>query len=232
MIMEQRTPEWYKARLGHITSSMVYAIMATPRKKDETFTDTAKSYLYQLAAERQISPVYLNDHFEEWLERTDSTTRAMRYGTDTEQLARECYYIDLPDGYSVKEEGFVEYIPGLYGDSPDGLVCKDGIPERCIEIKCPNSATFMKYKALFAEGRPLKEVEEKYYWQCQSHMLCNNVQSCDFVVFDKMLRDPMLVINIPRHEADCNALLERVRLAGQFITNITDNGKTQTDTQN
>ena len=77
--MEQRTPEWYKARLGHITSSMVYVLMSVPRKKDETFTDTAKTYLYGLAAKRQMSPVYLNDHFDEWLERTETTTRAMRY---------------------------------------------------------------------------------------------------------------------------------------------------------
>lgn len=223
--MEQRTNEWYKARLGHITSSMVYVLMSVPRKKDETFTDTAKSYLYGLAAERQISPVYLNDHFDEWLERTDTTTRAMRYGTETEDLARQCYYLDLPDTQKVEERGFVEHIKGEYGDSPDGIVVENGKPIKAIEIKCPNSATYMKYKAMFAEGKTLKEVEEKYYWQCQSHMLCNDVQQCDFIYFDKMLTNPLQVVCVERNEDDIALMLERINLASEFIKNITDNGK-------
>jgi hypothetical protein len=86
--MEQHTQEWYKARLGKITGSMVYVLMSTPRKKGETFTDTAKNYLYQLAAERNLNDAFKDTYFDEYLERVNVETRAMRYGTDTEELAR------------------------------------------------------------------------------------------------------------------------------------------------
>lgn len=222
----QRTPEWYKARLGHITSSMVYNVMLQPTKKaqaeGEVFSETAKSYLYKVAAERNISEPYLEGQFDEWLDRTNIETRAMRYGTETEDLARNVYEFGLEDGLSVVQAGFVKHpeIP-YYGDSPDGVVVdKDSNPVGCVEIKCPNSDTWMKYKALFAQGKTLKDVEEKYYWQCQSHMLCLGVQWCDFVFFDKMMNDSLQVVRIQRDEEDIEALQERIVLANGFIDNI------------
>ena len=228
----QRTPEWYKARLGHITSSMVYAIMGAPTKKaqseGEVFSETGKSYLYKVSAERNISEPYLQDQFEEWLDRTNIETRAMRYGTETEDLARNVYEFQcLPEGFTMEQAGFVHHqsIP-YYGDSPDGVVCdKEGVPQGCIEIKCPNSDTWMKYKAQFAQGKTLKEVEEKYYWQCQSHMLCLNVDWCDFVFFDKMMNDALQVVRIERNAEDIENLANRITLANEFINDLLKGGE-------
>jgi hypothetical protein len=222
----QPPPEWYKARIGHITSSMVYNVMLQPTKKaqaeGEVFSETAKSYLYKVAAERNISEPYLEDQFDEWLDRTNIETKAMRYGTENEDLARSLYEYQLEDGYSVVQCGFIEHpdIPN-YGDSPDGVVVDgESNPVGCIEIKCPNSDTWMKYKALFAQGKTLKEIEEKHYWQCQSHNLCNNVQWCDYIFFDKMMKDSLQIVRIQRNKEDIESLEERIVLANGFIDNI------------
>lgn len=223
----QCTPEWYKARLGHITSSMVYNVMLQPTKKamaeGEVFSETGKNYLYKVAAERNISKPYLEEQFEEWLDRTNIETRAMRYGTETEDMARSVYEFQcLNNGETMEQAGFVRHqsIP-YYGDSPDGVVCdKDGTPIGCIEIKCPNSDTWMKYRDLFAQGKTLKGIEEKYYWQCQSHMFCLNVDWCDFVFFDKMMEDALQVVRIERNDDDIEEMGKRIVLANRFIEDL------------
>ena len=195
--------------------------MSTPRKKDEIFTDTAKSYLYQLAAERNLNDTYLTTKFDEWLSRTNVETFAMRYGTETEELARANYDMSLPDGMECREVGFLSHptIPN-YGDSPDGMVYFHGEKEKTIEIKCPNPNTYMKYLDGFAHGKTLKEVEEKYYWQCVSHMVCGSVAMCDFIYYDKMQNNGMRVEPILLDAADAEMLTERVQLADNFVNEI------------
>lgn len=222
--LEQRTPEWYKARLGHITGSMVYNVMLQPTKKamneGEIFSETAKGYLYKVAAERNIRQSYLDDDFKfaEYLERTNIETREMRYGTETEELAREMYRKKTK--YELTEVGFITHpnIPN-YGDSPDGVVLDKVLfkPIGCLEIKCPKPETWMKYLAQFKAGKTLKDIEDKYYWQCQSHMMCLGVEWCDFVYFDKMMKDGLQIVRIERNEEDIELMKERIRLANEYI---------------
>lgn len=223
--MEQHSIEWYKARLGKITGSMVYTLMGKPRSKTETFTDTAKNYLYQLAAERSLNDLYAGQDFDQWLQRINVETWAMRYGTDTEALARDNYYMQLADGLTVKECGFFKhYRLDCYGDSPDGTIYDaKGELVGVLEIKCPNPNTFMRYKALFAQGLTLKDIEEKYYWQVQSHIMCTGTDWCDFVAFDKMLREPLQVHRIERCDEDIALMEERIEEADKFIENIVNN---------
>lgn len=201
---------------------MVYVLMGKPRKQGEDFTDTAKSYLYGVAAERNITEVYRDRLFDEWLARTETETKAMKYGTETEELAKQCYAIALQDNLELQDRGFVEYIPGLYGDSPDGVIVdeKTKSPVGCLEVKCPTPCTWMKYKSDFAHGKTLKEIEDKYYWQCQSHMMCNWVDWCDFVFFDKMMDEPLQIVRIERNNDDIQLLQDRIVLAGKFIEQI------------
>lgn len=219
--MEQKSIEWYKARLGKITGSMVYTLMGTPRKKDEVFTDTAKGYLYQVAAERNLNEYYKGEHFDEWLQRTNIETFAMRYGTELEESARECYDAQLSPWLKVEECGFNQH-PALknYGDSPDGHVWEENTLVGCIEIKCPNPATWMKYRDLFRQGKTLKEVEEKYWWQCQSHLLCSGADWCDFVYYDKMQVDGLQVVRIMPDNDDMAKIEERVSMADNYIENL------------
>ncbi len=47
----QHSLEWYRKRLGKVTGSRVGDLMKPGKKKEDLFGDTAKSYIYQLAAE-------------------------------------------------------------------------------------------------------------------------------------------------------------------------------------
>lgn len=226
--LQQGSLDWYKARLGKITSSNIYNIMLMPTKKaqaeGEIFSETAKSYLYKVASERMLDNDYINDFdlFNEYLERVNAQTREMRYGSETEAIARNAYI--LQSDYEVLECGFVsapdEAFAEIYGDSPDGVVIEECVPIGTLEIKCPKPETWIKYRAMFDQGKSLLEVEEKYYWQCQSHIYCNGVEWCDFVYFDKMQRNGLQIVRIERNQADIDAMLERITLANQFIENI------------
>ena len=223
---EQGSLDWYRARLGYITSSMVYNVMLEPTKKDlqagELFSGTAKNYLYKVAAERNMKDRFIkdDDNFTEYLDRTNVSTRAMRYGSETEAVARKVY--SGLKGVEVVECGFIyhETIP-LYGDSPDGIILdNDGRPAGCLEIKCPSPETWMRYKDRFSKGESLIDVEDKYYWQAQSHCFCNGLEWCDFVYFDKMQQNGIGIVTVPANDADIKRMEERIILANQFINNL------------
>ena len=248
--VRQGSLAWKMLRLGKITSSNVYCLMSTPRGGSELFTDTAKSYLFGVASELMLNKKYSSESFiEEYFERVDAITKQMRYGTELELKARVEYAKakqlkyefqdndgskvstkDCGNG-SVIEVGFVEGEDELcgYGDSPDGLILNaNGAVQGCLEIKCPNPSTFAKYKYLFEQGKSLKEIEPKYYWQVVSHCLANNVDWCDFVFYDKMMKEGLQIKRIEmQHSADgfddMNMLKERIRLAVNFVNSVVGN---------
>ena len=88
--VEQRSLKWYRNRVGHITGSKVADIMKSGRKKDEAFSDTAKSYLYQIAGERLFNPDFLNDDdiFQDYIDQVSVNTKAMQWGADMEYQAK------------------------------------------------------------------------------------------------------------------------------------------------
>lgn len=220
--LEQGTREWFKARLGYITSSRVGDLMKLPRSKTETFTETAMSYLYQVAAERNLRTTVLMDDnmFDEYLYRTDVSNKAIRWGQENEDVARKVY--SRKTGNEVAQCGFIPHKEiGNYGDSPDGIIVDENdIPIGAMEIKCPNPATFMKYKHRVHSAEDLKTVKPEYYWQCQSHCECNDLQWCDFIFFDKMQKNGFVCVRIERNDEDIAFLKERVSLANELINSM------------
>lgn len=65
----------------------------------------------------------------------------------------------------------------------------------------------------------LKRIKPEYYWQCQSHCACCDLDWCDFVFYDQMQKGEMCVIRIYRNEDDITAMLQRIELANKFIDN-------------
>ena len=53
--MEQRTTEWFLARKGKFTASEIHNLLIASRKKDETFGETAMSYIKEKVAEYVMS---------------------------------------------------------------------------------------------------------------------------------------------------------------------------------
>lgn len=163
---EQRTPEWFSARLGCVTASRAADVMA---KTKTGYSASRETYMAQLITERLTNT------------RADGfTSAAMMHGVDTEPQARMAY--EFMTGETVEETGFVLH-PSIqgFGASPDGLVGSDGL----IEIKCPNSATHID--TLLAE-----KVPAKYITQMQVQMMCTGREWCDFVSFDPRLPGDMV----------------------------------------
>ena len=227
--MEQHSIEWYKARLGKITGSCVSKIFAKSKKAGEKFGDTAKSYLYQVAAERTMNPKVLEneDVFKSYLEATDITNKAMEWGNTHEEYARKLYTKrknKIYPGVKVEEVGSIPHkqMTG-FASSPDGIVKLDDDPfnDGTLEIKCPSQATYMRYVTEITNNETLKQVKPEYYWQCMSHMAVTGTQWCDFVVYCPWQQNPMHIVTILRDEDEILTLLERIAEAEELIATIT-----------
>ena len=157
-MIEQRSDQWFAARIGKVTASRVADVLA---KTQSGYAASRANYMAQLVCER------LTDQREEFF-----ISGAMQHGTDTEPLARAAYE-SLKD-VLVYEVGFVPH-PSIEwaGASPDGLVGDDG----CVEIKCPNTATMI-------ETLLSQKVPGKYITQMQFQMACTGRKWCDYVSFD------------------------------------------------
>lgn len=173
--MEQRSPEWYAARLGKVTASRVAELMA---KTKSGYSTSRANYMAELICERltgQPTEGYMNG--------------AMQWGIDTEPRAKAAYTFTL--GEPIVDCAFAVHdkIPA-FGASPDGLIGEDGL----LEIKCPNTATHLEF--LLA-----KTIPGKYVTQMQTQMACTNRAWCDFVSFDPRLPEGMQMwtCRVPRN---------------------------------
>lgn len=214
---EQRTLDWYRARLGYITGSQVGSLMKSGRAKDKVFSDTALTYLYQLAGERSLNPEIVKDDnmFTFYIEQTTSQSKAMRFGTEQEENARAMYV--TMTGREVKEVGLCHHPQIKYlASSPDGITA-DGDVKGCVEIKCPTLSTYSKYVAEIHDNESLKKVNPDYFFQCQNHMACTDTIFCDFIVYCPFVENPIHIVRITRDEEAIALIMERVELAEQII---------------
>jgi putative phage-type endonuclease len=165
--MEQRTDDWFTARLGKVTASRISDVVA---KTKSGVSASRGNYMAQLIVERMT-----NKPTESY------SNSAMQWGTDTEPLARAAY--EMVTDTMVEEVGFVPH-PDLEmcGASPDGLVGDDGL----IEIKCPNTATHIEF---LISG----DIDNKYCLQMQWQMACTGRKWCDFVSFDPRMPEALQI---------------------------------------
>ena len=159
--MDQKTHEWYAARLGKVTASRVSDVLA---KTKSGYSASRQNYMAQLICERLTGTP------------TESfSSSAMQRGVELEPIARSEY--EIRSNLMVFETGLVIH-PDIehFGASPDGLVGDVGL----IEIKCPNTWTHIE---TIKTGEPKRE----YFIQMQAQMACTGRQWCDFVSFDDRL---------------------------------------------
>ena len=159
--MDQRTDEWFQARLGKVTASRVADVMA---KTKTGYSASRDNYMAQLIVERMTGKPA-----------ESFSNAAMEWGTAQEPFARAAY--EVAQSVMVEEVGFVQH-PSIEqaGASPDGLVGDDGL----VEIKCPNTATHIE--TLLSQSVPAK-----YLPQIQWQLACTNRSWCDFVSFDSRM---------------------------------------------
>lgn len=217
---EQRTPDWFRVRLGKITGSMAGVLMKAGR--GGAFTDTAKAYLYQLAAERTMNPVVVEDDalFEDYLAQKEVTSKAMRFGTEQEPAARLWY--QKVTGRRVAETGSIPHpaIPN-FASSPDGFFRDEGTGERgCIEIKCPCQSTFMRYRTEVYNGETLLKVKPEYFYQCMAHMMVTGAGWCDFVAYCPFQSEPLHIVRLLPDGKVFGEMERRILLAEEFISDV------------
>ena len=192
--MEQRTEEWFAARLGKVTASRVADVLAKIKSGESA---SRKNYKMELVVQRLTNKV--GESF---------TNAAMEWGTEQEPFARMAY--EAHTGTFVKEEGFVDHptIEG-FGCSPDGIV-----GEGLIEIKCPNTATHI-------ETVLENKVPSKYIPQMQCQMACTGAKWCDFVSFDPRVPEDLqlFVVRVERDQEYIDAMEVEVK---QFLSEVLD----------
>jgi len=193
--MEQRTEEWFAARIGKVTASRIADVMMKPT------TAGWQNYRAQLVCERltgQPTETFVSS--------------AMQHGTDTEPQARAFY--ELETGNDVVEVGFIDHpeIP-MAGASPDGLVGDDGL----VEIKCPQPATHIKTLT----GA---QIDRRYMLQMHWQMICTGRDWCDFVSFSPAFPPElqMVVRRVERDDALAKEITEAVTAFLDEVTALTD----------
>lgn len=224
----QGTLDWQRARLGKITGSKCGDLMVKGRAKDEIFGATAKDYLYELAGERSLNRTIVesDEMFSGWLSMTkDINSKAIRYGHENEADARRFFAdymeVDVKEVISCPHDTLPNFAA-----SPDGIVVGwDGRPIAVVEIKSVFDKTFIKYRTEVKTAEDLKKVNSTYYWQMQAEMMCTNLPLTYFVVYCPSQKKPMYIAEIPRVEEDCALLAERIRLANEYIDNLTSDGQ-------
>ena len=192
--MEQRTEEWFTARLGKVTASRVADVLAKIKSGESA---SRKNYKMELVVQRLTNKV--GESF---------TNAAMEWGTEQEPFARMAY--EAHTGTFVKEEGFVDHptIEG-FGCSPDGIV-----GEGLIEIKCPNTANHIE--TVLENKAP-----SKYVPQMQCQMACTGAKWCDFVSFDPRVPEDLqlLVVRVERDQEYIDSMEVEVK---QFLSEVLD----------
>lgn len=221
---EQRSLDWFRARLGSVTGSKVSDIMTTSRKKDEVFGDTAKTYLKTLAFERTINPDVINDDeaFRNYLEEVNVTSKAMRIGTEREDDAVACFIDSFDEQYEVTEVASCKHgtIPH-FAASPDRILKDKQTGEiGILEVKCPTGGVHIGYKSEVKDAASLKTAKKEYYWQMMAEMSCTGAKFGIFLSYNPYSSYPVHVVYIERNEEDIKQLEERVVLANQYIDEI------------
>lgn len=196
MILEtadQRTADWYAARIGKATASRFRDATAYLRSGDPA--QAQRDYCTELVVERltqQPAQRY--------------ATAAMQWGTEQEPAARAAY--ERVTGTSVEETGFVAHDTLLAGCSPDGLVDWDGL----IEIKCPfNSAVHIE---TLLRGMP-----DEHIPQVQGQMWITGRQWCDFVSYDPRM-PAELQLHVQRIQRDPSVIADLERRVSSFLQEV------------
>lgn len=240
-MIEQRSLDWFRSRLGMITGSEFHNLMKnskqeipmteeeieayktehpraknipTTKKVEVPFSDATYTYLNRKIMERYIPKE--TGTCDEYIELHDISNRAMQYGTDIESLARNAYADAM--GYVVEE---VEFLPMkgfelICGSSSDGIVREEG--GGC-EIKCPFAIEHHMDYLMLQTVDDLKELKPEYYWQIRHNMLVWDLKWYDFVSFCPYISKSkqLKVLRMFRDEEIDRQMIHRLTLAQEYM---------------
>lgn len=177
---EQRSPEWFAARAGKLTGSRAADVLATIKSGEAA---ARRDYRMQLVCER-LTGQPQEDGF---------INAAMQRGIDLEPKAFAAY--EALTGSVAVRTCFLAHVTHAAGCSLDGHV--DGFTG-IVEIKCPKSATHLKY------WRGKGEAPSDYLPQITHNLWITGAQWCDFLSFDDRYPEEMqtFLVRVNRQDVD------------------------------
>lgn len=194
--MEQRTAEWFEARLGRATASKADCVIAKP-KNDGAEPYKRRDYRIQLALER-LTGRSADDTF---------VSKEMQRGTDLEPAAMAAY--ESHTGVIAMPVGFYQCVDIMAGCSPDGVI--DG-GRGLLSLKCPKSSTHLSY--LRAGVMP-----SDYVPQMLHEFLVTGAEFYEFVSFDDRMPEDLQLF-IVRTERDEAAVRAYQAALSQFLAGV------------
>ncbi len=216
----QNTDQWLKDRLGKWNASAIGDLMGKGRKKEELFSQTALSYIYDVASQRDLIQAYKDDEdlWEIYQQQVSVNNKHLQWGHENEPLAIEEY--ERITGRLCQETARLDHptIPN-FSASPDRL-SQEGDSPIVIEVKSPLPKTFMKYKAEISSNETLLDVEPKYFYQVQAQLMVTGYTDADFVCFCPFLKNPIHIVRIIADREVHEKMAFRISEAEKIINNI------------
>lgn len=194
---EQRSPEWFAARAGRLTSSVAADMLATLKGKGEAAS--RRNLRVKLALERVIGRP-IESGFQ---------SQAMKDGIEREALARAAY--EAQTGEVVRTPGFLMHRELMAGGSPDGVI---GEYEGLCEFKCcqpPNHLEFLR----------ATEPPDNYLKQCVHLLWLTGAAWCDLAYWSPDFPEALQlkVLRIHRDDAQIKSYLLALSL---FLNEVAD----------
>ena len=206
ILITNNEEKWQEARKSRFTASEIYKLMGSPKNKSEYLSETAKTFVFEKAAEiltGQKKQIYGD---------------ALQWGKDHEKTAFEQFEKTIFCEFNYYGgESFV-FIP--YGEhsgySPDALG-----ENSIVEIKNPyNSAIHLKNRDIY-NADTLKQIHPEYYWQMQLGLLATKNDLGYFVSHD--IRMPsthnLFIAEIELQDVK-DQIDEKLYYASQLLNNV------------
>jgi hypothetical protein len=176
---EQRSPEWFAARLGRLTGSRAADMLA-------------KIKTGEAAARRDLRTQLVCERLTGCVQEDAFVSKDMQRGTELEPAAFVAY--EAETGAIVRRTGFIQAADLMIGCSLDGDVDNlTGI----VELKCPRSANHLRY---------LKNgvLPSEHVAQVTHNLWVTGAEFADFVSFDPRFPQALQVfrVRVTRREVD------------------------------
>jgi hypothetical protein len=202
-IIQPHSREWYMSRLSKFSSSELHKLISEGKKKEQVFSDTGLSYIYEKVSETISSelPDQVTSASLEWgiMNETAAVLEFERVFKETVQTGT---YYDLED---------------LFCGTPDGETIT-----HILEVKCPYNGGNHIANTLIRDNASLKLIRKEYYWQVQANMWLSGKSKAYFISFDPRLPPPvnLHVAEILLSEDDMLEAMEKIKMAVEYKDRI------------